>query len=207
MRAKDEGKSGCSFFNGFEESGKEAALPSGVYNLGDLRAVGEEKGWCPYFLARHALVYASVVVYSYHYMLDPKIAEMVSKELSKDSVVVFDEAHNIDNVCIESMSINIHQRHLDGASANIRGLRREVERLKEKDASRLRQEYEQLVQGLRHAREAAATDVAMANPALPDEVLEEAVPGNIRQAEHFLSFIDRFNERVCPPPSHPLVRG
>jgi DNA excision repair protein ERCC-2 len=32
-----------------------------------------------------------VVVYSYHYLLDPKIAELVSKELGKDSVVVFDE--------------------------------------------------------------------------------------------------------------------
>jgi len=37
------------------------------------------------------------VVYSYHYLLDPKIADVVSKELSKSSVVVFDEAHNIGN--------------------------------------------------------------------------------------------------------------
>ena len=36
-----------------------------------------------------------MVVYSYHYLLDPKIADLVSKELSKSSVVVFDEAHNI----------------------------------------------------------------------------------------------------------------
>lgn len=28
-------------------------------------------------------------------MLDPKVAELVSKELSKDCIVVFDEAHNI----------------------------------------------------------------------------------------------------------------
>jgi len=28
-------------------------------------------------------------------MLDPKIADMVSKEFPKQSVVVFDEAHNI----------------------------------------------------------------------------------------------------------------
>lgn len=35
------------------------------------------------------------MVYSYHYLLDPKIADLVSKELAKKSVVVFDEAHNI----------------------------------------------------------------------------------------------------------------
>lgn len=36
-----------------------------------------------------------MVVYSYHYLLDPKIADLVSKELARKAVVVFDEAHNI----------------------------------------------------------------------------------------------------------------
>jgi DNA excision repair protein ERCC-2 len=36
-----------------------------------------------------------VIIYSFHYLLDPKIADQVSKELSKDAIVVFDEAHNI----------------------------------------------------------------------------------------------------------------
>jgi len=34
-------------------------------------------------------------VYSYYYLIDPKIASVVSDELGKNSVVVFDEAHNI----------------------------------------------------------------------------------------------------------------
>lgn len=38
---------------------------------------------------------ADVVIYSYYYLLDPKIADIVSKELSRKSVVIFDEAHNI----------------------------------------------------------------------------------------------------------------
>lgn len=41
------------------------------------------------------ITHATIVVYSYHYLLDPKIADLVSKEISKSSVVVFDEAHNI----------------------------------------------------------------------------------------------------------------
>jgi DNA excision repair protein ERCC-2 len=39
--------------------------------------------------------FIDVVIYSFHYLLDPKVAEQVSKELSKDAIVVFDEAHNI----------------------------------------------------------------------------------------------------------------
>jgi hypothetical protein len=34
----------------------------------------------------------------------------------------------------------------------------------------------------------------MANPVLPDEVLREAIPGNIRKAEHFVAFLRRFVE-------------
>ena len=39
--------------------------------------------------------FADIIIYSFHYLLDPKVAEQVSKELSKDAIVVFDEAHNI----------------------------------------------------------------------------------------------------------------
>eukprot|EP00038_Savillea_parva_P002094 m.110607 g.110607 ORF g.110607 m.110607 type:complete len:841 (+) comp10718_c0_seq2:518-3040(+) len=194
IRAKNDGKSECNYFNGFEEMGKQEPLPPGVYNLDDLKRYGEEKMYCPYFLARHAISHANVVVYSYHYLLDPKIAQLVSKELGKDSVVVFDEAHNIDSVLIESMSVNIHKRHVDRATANITKLKSKIKNMKEKDAARLSEEYRRLVQGLQANRESAASDAAMANPVLPADVLEEAVPGNIRQAEHFAAFLERFNE-------------
>ena len=41
------------------------------------------------------LPYANVIVYSYHYLVDPKIAELVSASMGNDCIVVFDEAHNI----------------------------------------------------------------------------------------------------------------
>lgn len=47
------------------------------------------------YILHFQILHAQIVVYSYHYLLDPKIAETVSKELSKSSVVIFDEAHNI----------------------------------------------------------------------------------------------------------------
>lgn len=47
---------------------------------------------------------------------------MVSRELEKECVVVFDEAHNIDNVCIEALSVNLRKQTLQGARNNIRKL-------------------------------------------------------------------------------------
>lgn len=66
--------------------------------------------------------------------------------------------------------------------------------MKESDSKKLRQEYERLVEGLRDAQQARQTDMILANPILPDEVLQESIPGNIRNAEHFISFLKRFVE-------------
>eukprot|EP00798_Chlamydomonas_sp_ICE-L_P026872 gene26872-4481_t len=109
----------CEFFEGHEKAGAEALLPPGVYTLEDLRAHGRKRGWCPYFLARHMLTFSNVVVYNYQYMIDPKVSQMVSRELEKECIVVFDEAHNIDNVCIEALSVNLRQQTLDTASRNL----------------------------------------------------------------------------------------
>jgi DNA excision repair protein ERCC-2 len=40
-------------------------LPNGVYSLGDLKQIGRERGWCPYFLARHIINFSHVVIYRY----------------------------------------------------------------------------------------------------------------------------------------------
>lgn len=90
--------------------------------------------------------FADIIIYSFHYLLDPKVAEQVSKDLSKDAIVVFDEAHNIgmcyvlcflqlllnnslflDNVCIESLSIDLTRPMLDSASRSIVKLGERIE--------------------------------------------------------------------------------
>ena len=138
--------------------------------------------------------FCNVIIYSYHYLLDPKIAERVSRELSKDCIVVFDEAHNIDNVCIEALSIDLTEDSLRKASRGASNLERKIDDMKASDAEKLQNEYQKLVEGLREADEARQEEQLMANPALPDDLLKEAVPGNIRRAEHFVAFLKRFIE-------------
>ncbi|XP_010278066.1 PREDICTED: DNA repair helicase XPD isoform X2 [Nelumbo nucifera] len=181
----------CCFFENYEKAGSDAMLPPGVYTLQDLRAFGKEKGWCPYFLARHMVQLANVVVYSYQYLLDPKVAGIISKEMQRECVVVFDEAHNIDNVCIEALSVSIRTQTLEGATRNLSKMSQEIERLKATDAGRLRAEYNRLVEGLAQRGNLPITDNWLSNPVLPNDILKEAVPGNIRRAEHFLSVLRR----------------
>ncbi|KAL2715031.1 general transcription and DNA repair factor IIH helicase subunit XPD [Vespula squamosa] len=190
----DESTPICSFYEGFDMEGRSQIIPSGIYSLDDLKEYGKDRNWCPYFLARFMILQAQIVVYSYHYLLDPKIAETVSKELSRSSVVVFDEAHNIDNVCIDSMSVKINRRLMEKSSANVQLLEKTVAEMREDDVNKLKEEYERLVAGLKDAQVQRETDIILSNPILPDEVLQEAVPGNIRNAEHFVNFLKRFIE-------------
>ncbi len=173
--------------------------------------------WTDFSIARltpSQMQFCNVIIYSYHYLLDPKIAERVSKDLSKDCIVVFDEAHNIDNVCIESLSTDITEDSLRRATRGAQSLENKINEMRDSDQQKLQDEYEKLVEGLRGADDGRQEDSFMANPsklgrpvnvefrwvlltslpALPDDLIKEAVPGNIRRAEHFVAFLRRFIE-------------
>uniref|UniRef100_A0A914Y5D2 General transcription and DNA repair factor IIH helicase subunit XPD n=1 Tax=Panagrolaimus superbus TaxID=310955 RepID=A0A914Y5D2_9BILA len=185
----------CDFFETWDAK-RDYPIPNGIFNLSDLRAFGQKKKVCPYFLSRSAVNKAHIVVYSYHYLLDPKIAEIVSKDLNPRSVVVFDEAHNIDNVCIESMSVSLSRRLITRCEGNLESLDRHLKKLKNENSERLKEEYDRLVENLREKQREREEDVAIVNPGVPDEVLQEAIPGTIRTAEHFLRFMTRFSEYI-----------
>ncbi|KZV93386.1 DNA repair helicase [Exidia glandulosa HHB12029] len=184
----------CTWHDKLGEMEPGNLIPQGIWTLADVQAYGQENGVCPYFTIRRMMPFVDVIIYSFHYLLDPKVAEQVSKELSKDAIVVFDEAHNIDNVCIESLSIDLTRPMLDSAARSVTRLGDQIEEIKKTDASKLQDEYAKLVEGLQEASEARDEDAFIANPILPDDLLKEAVPGNIRKAEHFVAFLKRFVE-------------
>ncbi|CAK7237661.1 TFIIH/NER complex ATP-dependent 5'-3' DNA helicase subunit [Sporothrix bragantina] len=184
----------CIYHDNLDKVEPHNLIPNGVWTLDGLLRYGEENKQCPYFTSRRMMQFCNVIIYSYHYLLDPKIAERVSKELSKDCIVVFDEAHNIDNVCIESLSTDITEDSLRKATRGAQNLERRINEMRETDQKQLENEYQKLVQGLREADEARQEDAFMTNPTLPEDLLSEAVPGNIRRAEHFVAFLKRFIE-------------
>ncbi|KAJ9102663.1 hypothetical protein QFC19_004772 [Naganishia cerealis] len=167
----------CSFHEELNNYEAGNLIPPGIHTLEDVKQYGKEKGVCPYFTIRRMLPHVDVVIYSFHYLLDPKIADQVSKEMSKDSIVVFDEAHNIDS-----------------AARSVTRLSEKIEEIKRTDAGKLQDEYAKLVAGLQEANEGREEDDVMANPVLSDDMIKEAVPGNIRKAEHFVAFLKRFIE-------------
>lgn len=68
--------------------------------------------------------------------------------------------------------------------------------MKDESSTRLQEEYQSMLSGLRRANEEREDNVVLANPVLPEDVLKGSVPGNIRTADHFISFLKRLIEYI-----------
>lgn len=103
-------------------------------------------------------------------------------------------------MCIEALSVTIDKRGLEASTRSLQRLQSKVAELKATDNSRLQAEYASLVNGLiqqgviQQADAEAPGDSILASPLLPADVLEEAVPGSIRKAEHFVVYLKKIIE-------------
>lgn len=179
---------------------------TGIYSLEEMKAFAENKGICPYFLTRYLIQRCDVVIYSYQYLLNPRIHQIVSQQLKSDAIVVFDEAHNMDNVCIEALSVKLNRTTVEAAAKNVRTLNQQVSSMKQKDIDRLNAEYRRLLRGLNlevagpsHVAPISITqdpaqiavEPMRANPTLSEEVTNEIIPESIRKASEFLGVLDK----------------
>ena len=189
----------CTYYDTIAQTSLE--LPPGVYSLDDLRDFGEQHHVCPYYLVRKALPVVDIVVHSYLYMVDPVVSEVTKEFLSDNTIVVMDEGHNVDDVCIEAMSLILTKKDSFDAKQNMKDLNKELDHLKATNRQQLQNEYDRLVNSLAMAELSRSPEERpfMMAPAIPASVAEGAIPTSLRQANHFLAFMQRlvdFTHRI-----------
>ncbi|XP_077502103.1 regulator of telomere elongation helicase 1 homolog [Amblyomma americanum] len=77
-----------------------------VMDIEDLGKLGKKFVCCPYYAAKTLKGRADIVFMPYNYLVDAKSRKAHGVEL-EGNVVIFDEAHNIENMCEESMSFQL----------------------------------------------------------------------------------------------------
>lgn len=77
-----------------------------IMDIEDLVKVGQRLKMCPYFASKELVAQADITFMPYNYLLDPKARKANKIELG-NTIVILDEAHNIEKICEESASVQI----------------------------------------------------------------------------------------------------
>ncbi|KAM8718412.1 hypothetical protein ACLKA7_001600 [Drosophila subpalustris] len=77
-----------------------------VMDIEDLIKVGQRLKMCPYYASKELVKDADITFMPYNYLLDPKARKANKIELN-NTIVILDEAHNIEKICEESASVQI----------------------------------------------------------------------------------------------------
>jgi len=88
--------------------GSSAPLEPVVSDIEDLVSLGREKEVCPYFAMREvaALEQAQLILLPYNYLVDPAVRQSLDINWS-NSVIIFDEGHNIESVAGDAASFDL----------------------------------------------------------------------------------------------------
>ncbi|XP_015152087.2 regulator of telomere elongation helicase 1 isoform X3 [Gallus gallus] len=96
----------CHFYNNVEEKSTEKGLMDSIMDIEDLVKNGSKHRACPYYLSRSLKQQADIIFMPYNYLLDAKSRRAHNIEL-KGTVVILDEAHNVERLCEESSSFDL----------------------------------------------------------------------------------------------------
>ena len=80
-----------------------------IRDIEELTKLGKEKDVCPYFLSRNGTVQkqADIFFMPYNYLVDPTVRASLPDIDWQNSVVIIDEAHNLESVCTDSTSFEL----------------------------------------------------------------------------------------------------
>ncbi|KAI3629477.1 hypothetical protein MIR68_012492 [Amoeboaphelidium protococcarum] len=92
-----------------------------IYDIEDLSLLGRKHKGCPYFTSKLIAQDADVIFCPYNYIIDPNIRQ--SMEIQTDgNVFILDEAHNIEDACRSSASLQLSSAQLDELKKDLAAL-------------------------------------------------------------------------------------
>ncbi|ORY98222.1 helicase C-terminal domain-domain-containing protein [Syncephalastrum racemosum] len=97
-------KKSCIYKHNMRKLAYHSALrDSPIFDIEDLCQLGKKTKGCPYFAAQKVAEVADVVFCPYNYIIDPTVRRSLDINI-KDSIIVLDEAHNIEDAARQAAS-------------------------------------------------------------------------------------------------------
>ncbi|KAH0791841.1 DNA repair helicase rad15 [Histomonas meleagridis] len=182
----------------------------GVYGIPEMKEFSMSNGICPYFLMRRLTMEAQVIMCSYAYILDPSSAEVLIPFISTNAIIVFDEAHNIDDVCCEFLSSFVGKKILDKSIISLNSGQEIYNGIREKEQENLQNVFDKLKVDLGNDENEVVADDTLSilkNSKIPEYILKRAMPSSLRtfndvleKARKLVQFFAAFIQGIEKPP-------
>ena len=95
-------------------------------DIEDIVKMGKKDKICPYFFSRDSSSNADIVLLPYNYLLDSSIRQTLKIEW-KDSVVIFDEAHNLERVASDASSFSFSATEITSCISELKHILRKLQ--------------------------------------------------------------------------------
>ncbi|KAF0978568.1 hypothetical protein FDP41_002388 [Naegleria fowleri] len=124
---------GCKYHAKFTEMKKSGDLfhhetEDEIEDIEDLLTKGLKNNFCPFFYAREKQKCAEIIFMPYNYLIDPLLRKKVNVDIT-NSIIIFDEAHNIQKLCAEASSFDFSAINICKAIAEIEKCRSELDKI------------------------------------------------------------------------------
>lgn len=108
----------CKFHKNVERIIKEPELQQNIIDIEDLHQIARKHEACPFYISKEKVKGADILFMPYNYLIDPRIR--ISNDIKlMDSIVILDEAHNVNKVCEDSASTSIEFAQIHAALRDI----------------------------------------------------------------------------------------
>lgn len=115
----------CKYYRKIEKIATHTNLKKykieGAFDIEEYVSLGKKCKSCPFFASKQLSETADLILCPYNYIIDPVIR--LSMEMNiKNSIIIIDEGHNIEDVCRSSMSLTLTEKQLLNCLVDIKGL-------------------------------------------------------------------------------------
>jgi len=109
-------KKECQYF---KEDDKDCGeVDWSPWDIEELNKFGEEHKFCPYYLSNERIEGADIIFLPYNYILDNEILMKYDINIT-NSILIFDEAHNLAQAAEKCNSFEISDRELDQCESEL----------------------------------------------------------------------------------------
>lgn len=91
----------CGYYPNVLKKMKEPEFQQPILDIEDLVRNGLKHECCPFFVSKEIVKSADIIFMPYNYLIDPRIRQANQIDLAK-SIIILDEAHNVEKFCEES---------------------------------------------------------------------------------------------------------